>query len=278
MALPEQRTLPTTSTHSTTYGGISNSFSNLRPQENALEIRQSAAFLYNSVDNVQLSHMQVPWNMQILVPKTTVQGTISVVPEAAFDFHSSQLAPITVASDTFETLLQSPLSNHFIMQRMQTLSALLTNANILHINCAPPYSLGVQLSSSTRTPAALSPTMLQSEVPHFPYIDLLPFSSMRNMLLRSSKGIDRDEIWSDLTMGGVSIWGNTPWDKRGWEVHVDFARKWWWLMTDEVLDEANFWRAQRGEAILDIKPVKETLNVSAESLTFLKNCFIEQSK
>ncbi len=171
-------------------------------------------------------------------------------------------------------LLPPPRDTHVIVQGMQTLSALVANANILQIRCGPPYELGVRISSSSETPATLSPTELQSRLPHFPYVDLIPFPSMRDQLLKSSQSIDRDEIWLDLAMGGFSVWGITPWDKRGWEVHVDFAKKWWWLMTDEVLDESNFWRLQRGEEKLSISPAKKRFECSEETLNFFKNCIV----
>jgi hypothetical protein len=140
---------------------------------------------------------------------------------------------------------------------------MLTNAHILDINCKPPYSRAVRIMASTPVPVALTPTALQSKKPHLPYIDVLPFPSLRDKLLRASDIIDNPELWSDIIGGAVRVWGKTPWDKRGWEVEENFAVKWWWLMTDEVLEEANFWRVSRGEAPLCLKSIKQRFQSGA---------------
>lgn len=63
--------------------------------------------------------------------------------------------------------------------------------------------------------------------------------------------IDGQEIWDDLN-SDVKVWGNSPWDEKGWEVGERFAVKWWFLMSDEVLQVANWWRGLRGEKNLSI--------------------------
>ena len=211
------------------------------------------------------------------------QDTSIEPPESAVSSKSSKLSPNFTTTDILQlqsayldnfNYLPSPRDAFLIMQGMQTLSALLTNASILQMECAPPYTLGVRVSSSPRTPVGFSPTELQSRLPHFPYIDLLPFPSMREKLLRCGEVINQDKIWSDLTAGGFTVWGKTSWDKRGWEVHMDFASKWWWLMTDKVLDESNFWRMQRGEKILTIKSSKQEFKYSPDTIAFLKTCIV----
>lgn len=117
--------------------------------------------------------------------------------------------------------------------------------------------------ASTPVPAALTPTALQSRKPHLPYIDVLPFPSLRDKLLHASDIIDNPELWSDIIGGAVRVWGKTPWDKRGWEVEENFAVKWWWLMTDEVLEEANFWRVSREEVPLCLKSIKQRFQSGA---------------
>jgi len=61
--------------------------------------------------------------------------------------------------------------------------------------------------------------------------------------------IDGHEIWDDL-QSDVRVWGNSPWDEKGWEVGERFAVKWWFLMSEEVIAVANWWRGLRGERSL----------------------------
>lgn len=244
--------------------------------------------------------MQSPSNTPLFLPDPVLQNkfyippiadgnhdpqrTLGELPDPAFDSQSSQLSLGNITKNISQLgpihlgnyiQLPSPWDTHFIIHGMNTLSALLTNARMLRIRCKPPYARGVPISSSSRTLASLSPTELQLRVPHFPYIDLLPFPSLRDKLLTFSESIDRDEIWSDLAAGGFIVWGKTSWDMRGWEVQTDFGNKWWWLMTDEVLEESNFWRSQRGEEILNIRPVKNGSGYSAKNINFLRKCVVK---
>ncbi|KAK2592467.1 hypothetical protein QQS21_009846 [Conoideocrella luteorostrata] len=145
----------------------------------------------------------------------------------------------------------SPLTadiQHITLPGIRALSALLTNGDILKIDCRTfPHKPDIHVSPSTPTPPALAPTTMQSQKPHLPYIDIIPFSSLRDSLLLASGVVRAAEFWSDLVSGNVRIWGMTPWDTRGWEVRESFAAKWWWLITEEVLEETNFWRVSRGE-------------------------------
>ncbi len=50
-----------------------------------------------------------------------------------------------------------------------------------------------------------------------------------------------------MVSGKVKVWGKTPWDRRGWEAEEEFVSKWWWVMTDDILEETNYWRVSRGE-------------------------------
>ena len=288
-------------THSSGHRITSNSLMKARRQDFAPKISEGAALALSPVDSAQLSsYMQLPSNTPMLLPETIAQNNLHIpltddtnhgqqqtlveLPQSAIDFQNSQLSPGNIPSNILQlrslypgnhVQFPSPRNTHIVIQGMKTLSALLNNARILRIQCAPPYARGLPTLSSSWTLATLSPTELQLRLPHFPYIDLLPFPSMRDKLLKYSECIDQDEIWFDLVMGGFIVWGVTPWDKRGWEVHADFRKKWWWLMTDEVLDEANYWRIQRGEEKLDVRAAKEGFGYSAESINFLKKCVVK---
>ncbi|KAK0105209.1 hypothetical protein ONS95_004396 [Cadophora gregata] len=154
----------------------------------------------------------------------------------------------------------SPLTDQLIVVRaLGTLSALLFNAAILQIDCHKQIrSREIYVPPTLSTPSALTPTPLQSTTPHLPYVDLIPFPSMRDRLLQSQQFISGVEIWADITRD-ITVWGNTPWDEGAWEIGERFAVKWWFLMDDEVLRGTNFWRGARDERRLSMGEIRERL-------------------
>ncbi|KAL7910369.1 hypothetical protein GGI35DRAFT_448603 [Trichoderma velutinum] len=143
---------------------------------------------------------------------------------------------------------------------MLTLAALMTNRQILAIiECSQPIP-SIHIKPSTPTPPALTPTTLQTTKPHLPYIDLIPFPQFRDNLIRASEVVQSEDLWHDMISGKLKVWGKTPWDRRGWEMHEDFVAKWWWLIAEDILEETNFWRVSRGEDPLLplLRPVAES--------------------
>lgn len=153
-----------------------------------------------------------------------------------------------------------PLTDHLIIVRaLGTLSALLLNASILQIDCTNIRGHQIYIPENLSTPTALTPTPLQTNTPHFPYVDLIPFPSIRDRILQSQHIINGVEIWGDITRD-VKVWGNTPWDDQGWEIGERFAVKWWFLMDDEVLRTTNFWRGTRDERGLSMGEIRDTFH------------------
>jgi hypothetical protein len=146
-------------------------------------------------------------------------------------------------------------NTYLFIQGLSTLSAIITNAALLHINCAPATRhTPLPLLPAPDQPPSLAPTALQSQIPHFPYLDLLPLPLLRDKLLRHN--VDPYEIWADLMAGEMKVWGGSPWVGNGWEISERFAVKWWFLMSDEILGGTNFWRGVRGEGALSWEGVK----------------------
>ncbi|PVH86379.1 hypothetical protein DL98DRAFT_602101 [Cadophora sp. DSE1049] len=164
----------------------------------------------------------------------------------------------SIAISTYQP--PSPLTDQLIVIRaLGTLSALLLNATILHIDCHKEIrSHEIYIPPTLSTPSALTPTPLQAMIPHLPYVDLIPFPSIRDRLLQSQHVISGVEIWGDITRD-VTVWGNTPWDEGGWEIGESFAVKWWFLIDDEVLKSTNFWRGARDERKLSMGEIMERL-------------------
>ena len=113
------------------------------------------------------------------------------------------------------------------------------------------------LCRSRPLPSALRPTKLQREIPHHPWIDLLPIPGMRDNLLRAGDSYDEGELCGDLVgvFGGTAadktaliVWGE-PWEPRNWEVTESFLSQWAWTIRgcSQLFESTNYWRERRGE-------------------------------
>jgi hypothetical protein len=76
----------------------------------------------------------------------------------------------------------------------------------------------------------LQPTQRQLEVPHHPYIDIIPFKGLRDCMLdyveegdRTGDYLDEEEICIGFHQS-VGVWGDTPWDGQSYEASEDFIR------------------------------------------------------
>ncbi|UZP45138.1 hypothetical protein NXS19_012950 [Fusarium pseudograminearum] len=163
---------------------------------------------------------------------------------------STQYDLSTVVADTLGT---SPLADsHFIiLADMTACAALAVIAECLNLDCQPRPGFHIK-ALFLELPSAIAPTDLQKLVPHKPYLDMLPWASLRDKLLQSVSVINEDEFMADMRSGNLRVWGQVPWDPMGWEVTPDFARRWWFLMDTGIVRTSNFWRSQRGEPPLTI--------------------------
>ena len=142
------------------------------------------------------------------------------------------------------------IDNHFIvMHGVTTHAAFLRIAEILQLACMQDSGFNINAPTCT-LPQAIAPTLQQQLVPHKPYVDMLPWSSLRDRVLNSLMVINETEFLLDMSSGDLKVWGSTPWDPMGWEIGPEFARKWWFLMDDGIMHTTNFWRGQRGEEAL----------------------------
>ncbi|PYI11953.1 hypothetical protein BO78DRAFT_402706 [Aspergillus sclerotiicarbonarius CBS 121057] len=117
----------------------------------------------------------------------------------------------------------------------------------------------------------LRPNMEQITVEHHPFIDILPFPTLRKNLITHQEGIDEDEFFHDM-LTGLVCWGGagigrrdrhlstgyastgTPWDVRSWEAKVWFLKKYWTLLggdEGELVRQSEWWRSIRGDDTVD---------------------------
>lgn len=130
-----------------------------------------------------------------------------------------------------------------------TIEAFMCIATTLELLCMQDTGFNIGAVSST-LPPALVPTLQQQIVPHRPYVDMVPWSSMRDRLLNSTAAISEIEFVHDMWASDIKVWGATPCDPMSWEVGSDFAKKWWFFIDEGLIKTSNFWRSQRGEDAL----------------------------
>jgi hypothetical protein len=187
--------------------------------------------------------------------------------------------PQTIISK-FETWVEtngckgSPLADHVLkVAKFNVFRALLSNSLTLGFPAEErmedaalsPFPRFQGIGSTTALlPLSLHPTKLQCQVPHHPWIDLLPIPRMRDNLLRAGDTYDDLELCADLigyynsptARTGLIVWGE-PWDPEAWEVTESFVWRWGWMMRgcEELVRSTNYWRLQRGESPLDFDEV-----------------------
>ncbi|RFU31436.1 hypothetical protein B7463_g4903, partial [Scytalidium lignicola] len=118
----------------------------------------------------------------------------------------------------------------------------------------------------------LRPSSEQITTRHHPYIDILPFPTLRKNLITHQDKIDEDEFFNDV-LTGLVCWGGagigkrdrgnstgyastgTPWDVRSWEAKEWFLKKYWALLgggDGELVRQSEWWRSIRGEDTVDM--------------------------
>ncbi|KAL9616155.1 MAG: hypothetical protein Q9160_008935 [Pyrenula sp. 1 TL-2023] len=176
-----------------------------------------------------------------------LRNTSEIVPPIGSSNSTSAIA------DTFcwdQLNAYPPIDDRFIvMNNMTTHAAFMCIANMLGLACMGDPGFAIRALASA-LPSAIAPTLQQQIVPHKPYVDMLPWASLRDRILNSPEAINEAEFIKDMACSDLKVWGSMPWDPMGWEVGPEFARKWWFLMDESIMRTTNFWRGQRGEEAL----------------------------
>ncbi|KAL3462102.1 hypothetical protein BJX64DRAFT_259626 [Aspergillus heterothallicus] len=166
------------------------------------------------------------------------------------------------------------------LTRLNFLRALHANIDVLgysaaemHDDAWSPFGCAgapkISYNDVDSLPPALRPTAIQLSVPHHPWLDLIPFPTLRDNLILLGDDLDDARLCHDMSgrgtpvvseekrlsdsagETGVIVWRD-PWDPSGWEVTESFLRRWAWTLTGcwDVFVAANRWRKVRGEPAL----------------------------
>jgi len=135
------------------------------------------------------------------------------------------------------------------MNGMTAWAAFTCIATLLDLSCNQDSGFNI-CAPLDSLPPPIAPTLQQQIIPHQPYVDMLPWSSLRDRILNSQTTMNEAEFVMDMASDGLKVWGSMPWDPTGWEMKPELVRKWWFLMDDGIIRTTNFWRGQRGEEAL----------------------------
>ena len=177
----------------------------------------------------------------------------------------------------FSSILPDPYKNRLTVTRITTLQAYLANAEALgylipELYCKISPSIfhhpklktaaeinGFRDTISYRIPLHLRPMHAQIQYAHPPFMDLLPFPSVRERAVLFSSFtpplINAAELKEDILNDGLICWSKSkkgtgqPWDMRSWEAAEWFLKKWWMLVggeEDDIQEHTKWWRNLRG--------------------------------
>ncbi|RAH84966.1 hypothetical protein BO86DRAFT_305668 [Aspergillus japonicus CBS 114.51] len=232
-------------------------------------------------DNNGGSHRVIAIKCGCLKPHIRVQ-THSPYPFRSGEIRIIMLEPGAPAAD--------PYTNHIRIDLVCTMTALYTLGTHIGVNesmlcadesfspfyrpsaaCADELVKANMVGTVQRIFKTLKPDLRpnreQIMIEHHPYIDILPFPTLRRNLLILQAELDEDEFMDDI-ISGLVCWGGagmgkrdrqnsvgrhptgTPWDVRSWEAKVWFLKKYWALLggeDGELVRQSEWWRGLRGE-------------------------------
>ncbi|KAL2210287.1 hypothetical protein CC79DRAFT_1355012 [Sarocladium strictum] len=169
----------------------------------------------------------------------------------------------------------SPYRNVLRISRFSYFAALFANSSslgfdfsmFLNETSVSPFYGQSDVDIDKSTPLSLRPLDLQRTVRHHPYLDTLPFPTLRRRALAALSTnpplLESDDLCLDLMLNdGLTCWGSTnphgsdhgtPWESQSWEASGWFLQKWWWLIggeDGELWRSSQWWASQRGERIV----------------------------
>ncbi|KAF8859049.1 hypothetical protein BDZ45DRAFT_372188 [Acephala macrosclerotiorum] len=197
---------------------------------------------------------------------------------------ADKLLVLQNASNEYAASLPDIRRNHIRIKQVLFVAACVANASTLGITIVTPDCDDLEspffrdnLSETSAKTACLNefahvrtclrPCATQLMHRHHPYIDMLPFPTFRERVIKLACAeepmIDEDDLCKDLSENdGLICWGSalgggsavtgtgTPWDSRSWEAQPWFLRKWWILIggkDGEIYKQTQWWCEMRGE-------------------------------
>ncbi|KIW72695.1 hypothetical protein PV04_00872 [Phialophora macrospora] len=129
---------------------------------------------------------------------------------------------------------------------------------------SPFANSATAMAEFNHLPVNLRPSLLQLTVPHHPIIDLLPWPSTRDRMIKvlmqppefrppnaASPMALLDFVYDvEDTAEGVRVSGDDPYSAHNWEVGEKVFKSWWWVFDKDIIMRSNELRASRGAPLL----------------------------
>ena len=182
---------------------------------------------------------------------------------------SSASTPSTHTSNIPRDDVQLPMTELMLLRGMMTIvSQLKLDHVIWDLSAVSPFCIksGASLENLEHLPMNLRPTVIQSNIPHHPSLDLLPWPTVRDKLIivfsqpeefrppsaRSPTALVEFVHDFEDSAEGARIWGDNPAEESSWEIGQAFFERWWWALSKDVIKCANGWRKLRGAKMLQM--------------------------
>lgn len=211
-------------------------------------------------------------NTTVRGPSST-QSLSTVDPRALFGSASPSPSPssATPIDYSFPYSYTLPVNELTLFRGFLRIAARLgCQNNLWDINAHSPFS--DPASSISHLPQTWQPTTAQILIPHHPILDLLPWPSVRENIIRvltlpeevrppiAKSATALVQFVYDLkdNAEGIRIWGGDTYDPASWEVGQLLFERWWFIFDREIVAQSNMWRDLRGAARLRISRPDET--------------------
>ena len=216
-------------------------------------------------------------------PSSSSQGYEDGYSSKGIKLRTDRILKLQNLSPEYVAPLPNLRQNHIRMKQILFVAACAANASILGVtlgtedceNVESPFFREMISESAAKTACLsdftslkthLRPSPVQLLHSHHPYIDVLPFPTFRDRVIKlactEEPMIDEDDLCEDLQKDGLICWGSSlgggsaamgsgaPWDIRSWEAQPWFLKKWWILIggaEGEIYKQTQWWCDMRGE-------------------------------
>ncbi|KAI1170561.1 hypothetical protein F4777DRAFT_591869 [Nemania sp. FL0916] len=206
--------------------------------------------------------------------ETTTLGFLGTVDPSTF-LNSLSSSP-SASHDSEITDMSFPDSYYLPVNELTLLKGFMRIAIRLRCNTTTIWDIGANspfndgthtVQTTQELPQVWRPTLSQSNIPHHPVIDLLPWPNVRDRLIMlmalpedarppaAAGPLGIAQLTYDLedAAEGIRIWGDNPCEPSSWEVGQVLLERWWFVFDRQVIEQSNHWRELRGAAALSAK-------------------------
>ncbi|OAG40873.1 hypothetical protein AYO21_04950 [Fonsecaea monophora] len=197
---------------------------------------------------------------------------LTPLPDSQEPSETGQKTPLAQSICDQEMIYSFPDEAHLEMAELTLLRGCMAIARrmkvqdiIWSLTATSPFAdSSAPLAQFSHLPDNLQPTLIQLTIPHHPVIDLLPWPSARDRMIKvlsqppevrppgAASPMALVDFVYDLedSAEGVRISGSDPYSGKNWEVGEKVFKSWWWVFDRDIVKRSNELRASRGAPML----------------------------